>query len=208
MTGKATLAACEWIQAHHPGRPEFILSGNIDTDKKHSQINMLLTRGKRVVAEAVDQERRAPEPDGRRQRRRCSVGRQISQRRSVHRRRGEQRRARGQRADGAVHRHRPGRRQRRRVARRAHLRDQLLDNGDYYWSITLPALIVATYGGGTGLATQRECLEMLGCYGTGKVDKFAEICAAVVLAGEISLTSAILARRLGVEPRPLGRNRP
>ena len=29
---------------------------------------------------------------------------------------------------------------------------QLLDNGDYYWSITLPALIVATYGGGTGLA--------------------------------------------------------
>ena len=46
---------------------------------------------------------------------------------------------------------------------------QLLDNGDYYWSITLPALIVATYGGGTGLATQRECLEMLGCYGTGKV---------------------------------------
>ena len=31
---------------------------------------------------------------------------------------------------------------------------QLLDNGDYYWSITLPALIVATYGGGTGLATR------------------------------------------------------
>ena len=30
---------------------------------------------------------------------------------------------------------------------------QLLENGDYYWSITLPALIVATYGGGTGLAT-------------------------------------------------------
>ena len=28
---------------------------------------------------------------------------------------------------------------------------QLLDNGDYYWSITLPALIVATVGGGTGL---------------------------------------------------------
>ena len=45
---------------------------------------------------------------------------------------------------------------------------QLLPNGDYYWSITLPALIVATYGGGTGLATQRECLEMLGCYGKGR----------------------------------------
>ena len=33
---------------------------------------------------------------------------------------------------------------------------------------------------------------MLGCYGTGKAHKFAEICAAVVLAGEISLTSAVL----------------
>ena len=53
MTGKATLAACEWIKANHPDKPRFILSGNIDTDKKHSQINMLLTRGRRVVAEAV-----------------------------------------------------------------------------------------------------------------------------------------------------------
>ena len=48
---------------------------------------------------------------------------------------------------------------------------QLLENGDYYWSITLPSLIVATYGGGTGLPTQRECLEMLGCYGAGKVEQ-------------------------------------
>ena len=30
------------------------------------------------------------------------------------------------------------------------------------------ALNVATYGGGTGLPTQRECLELLGCYGSGK----------------------------------------
>jgi hydroxymethylglutaryl-CoA reductase (NADPH) len=65
---------------------------------------------------------------------------------------------------------------------------QLTESGDYYWSITLPALIVATYGGGTGLPTQRECLEMLGCDGSGKVMKFAEICAAVVLAGETSLS--------------------
>src|SRR4051812_29484277 len=53
MTGKATLAACEWIKATHPDRPGFILSGNIDTDKKHSQINMIDTRGRRAVAEAV-----------------------------------------------------------------------------------------------------------------------------------------------------------
>ena len=81
---------------------------------------------------------------------------------------------------------------------------QLLDNGDYYWSITLPSLIVATYGGGTGLATQKQCLEMLGCYGAGKVNKFAEICAAVVLAGEISLAVRGIARRLGVGTRTAG----
>jgi hydroxymethylglutaryl-CoA reductase (NADPH) len=69
---------------------------------------------------------------------------------------------------------------------------QLLDNGDYYWSVTLTSLVVGTVGGGTGLATQRECLEMLGCHGQGKADKFAEICAGVALAGETSLASAVL----------------
>ena len=56
----------------------------------------------------------------------------------------------------------------------------LLADGSYYYSITIPALIVATYGGGTGLPTQRECLELLGCYGPGQVRKFAEIVAADV----------------------------
>ena len=53
MTGKATLYACEWIRANHPAKPRYILSGNIDTDKKHSMMNMIQTRGKRVVAEFV-----------------------------------------------------------------------------------------------------------------------------------------------------------
>src|SRR5579871_6747687 len=53
MTGKATWAACEWIEHNYPGKLKYILSGGVDTDKKHSHINMLLTRGKRVVAEAV-----------------------------------------------------------------------------------------------------------------------------------------------------------
>ncbi|MGH9784857.1 MAG: hydroxymethylglutaryl-CoA reductase, partial [Terriglobia bacterium] len=38
-------------------------------------------------------------------------------------------------------------------------------------SVTLPALSVATVGGGTGLPTQREALEMMGCYGAGKAKK-------------------------------------
>jgi hydroxymethylglutaryl-CoA reductase (NADPH) len=79
--------------------------------------------------------------------------------------------------------------------------------GDYYYAITLPSLIVATYGGGTALATQRECLEMLGCYGNGKVRKLAEIIAATVLCGELSLGSAITSERWVSSHEELGRNR-
>jgi hydroxymethylglutaryl-CoA reductase (NADPH) len=85
---------------------------------------------------------------------------------------------------------------------------ELRDNGDYYYSVTIPSLIVATYGGGTGLATQRECLELLGCYGKGNVRKFAEIVAATVLCGELSLGSAIVAEEWVNAHDLLGRNRP
>jgi hydroxymethylglutaryl-CoA reductase (NADPH) len=84
---------------------------------------------------------------------------------------------------------------------------QLQDNGDYYWSIALPSLIVATFGGGTALGTQREMLELLGCYGQGKADKLAEITAATVLAGETSLSSAALAGDWVSSHDRLGRNR-
>ena len=60
-----------------------------------------------------------------------------------------------------------------------------------YFSLTILSLIVATHCGGTGLATQRECLEILGCYGKGKVNRLAELIAAVTLAREISLGAAI-----------------
>eukprot|EP01026_Neomeris_dumetosa_P019765 TRINITY_DN179935_c0_g1_i1.p2 TRINITY_DN179935_c0_g1~~TRINITY_DN179935_c0_g1_i1.p2 ORF type:complete len:133 (-),score=6.19 TRINITY_DN179935_c0_g1_i1:24-422(-) len=53
MVGKATLAACEWIKANYPVKCQYLLSGNMDTDKKHSHLNMLHSRGKRVIAEIV-----------------------------------------------------------------------------------------------------------------------------------------------------------
>ena len=85
---------------------------------------------------------------------------------------------------------------------------ELRPNGDYYYSITIPSLIVATYGGGTGLATQRECLELMDCYGDGKVRKLAEIIAATVLCGELSLGSAIVAEEWVKAHDAYGRNRP
>ena len=49
---------------------------------------------------------------------------------------------------------------------------------------------------------------MLGCYGAGKVYKFAEIVAATVLCGELSLGSAIVAEAWVAAHDLLGRNRP
>ena len=81
------------------------------------------------------------------------------------------------------------------------------EDGSLYMSVTLPSLIVATYGGGTNLATQRECLEMMGCYGTGRVRKFAEIVGALVIAGDLSLAAAISSADWVSSHERLGRNR-
>ena len=84
---------------------------------------------------------------------------------------------------------------------------ELTPERDLYISFTIPSLIVATHGGGTNLATQRECLEILGCSGKGKVKKLAEIIAGVVLAGELSLASAISSLDWVSSHEQYGRNR-
>ncbi len=80
--------------------------------------------------------------------------------------------------------------------------------GDLYASVTLPSLTVATVGGGTGLGTSRECLEMLGCAGSGGAAKLAEIVAATVLAGELSMGAAIGSGEFVEAHEAYGRNRP
>jgi hydroxymethylglutaryl-CoA reductase (NADPH) len=72
-------------------------------------------------------------------------------------------------------------------------RADILENGGLYVSVNLPNLMIGTVGGGTDLPTQREGLEMLGCKGEGSARKFSEICAATVLAGEISIMGAMAA---------------
>ena len=67
------------------------------------------------------------------------------------------------------------------------------DDGGLYLCVSLPNLIVGTVGGGTHLPTARECLDMLGCSGENSARRFAEICAATVLAGELSIIGALAA---------------
>lgn len=85
---------------------------------------------------------------------------------------------------------------------------ELEPDGSLFVSVTLPALSVATVGGGTGLGTSRECLGMIGCSGAGKALKLAEITAATLLAGEISMGGAIGSGDFVGAHEAYGRNRP
>lgn len=206
LVSKATFFACEWIRNNYPGRPKYFMSGNTETDKKHSHMNILFSRGKRVVAEAFIR----PEVFEQvmhfdaskllwvRQVQMTGAVLAGSANNGAHAANGLAALfiATGQDAATVAEGH------------AAITYAQRLEDGTYYWSITLPSLIVGTCGGGTGLATQRQALEMLGCYGPGKVLKFAEICAATVLAGETSLAAAMLHGDWVTAHEMLGRNRP
>jgi hydroxymethylglutaryl-CoA reductase (NADPH) len=79
-----------------------------------------------------------------------------------------------------------------------------------YASVSLAALELGTVGGGTGLATQGEALEILGLGGGGdppgaNADAFAEVIATGALAGELSLVAAFCSRHLASAHEELGR---
>jgi hydroxymethylglutaryl-CoA reductase (NADPH) len=206
LTGRATWQACRWIRANYSGVKQFLLESNLATDKKSSQINILRTRGKRVTAEATIPAELVSELMHTSAEWMYSA-RQVSNLGSfmsgVNNNGNHSANAitalfvaTGQDIANVAE------------SSAALVYTELLATGEYYYSITIPALIVATYGGGTGLPTQRECLGLLGCYGTGKVRKFAEIVAATVLCGELSLGSAVVADEWVAAHERLGRNRP
>jgi hydroxymethylglutaryl-CoA reductase (NADPH) len=205
MVGRATFAACSWILDQYPGIQHFYLESNFATDKKASQVNIMRTRGKRVTAEAtiprdalIQQMRVEPENlfyhAGV-----ANIGAILSgaNNNGLHSANGITALfiATGQDVANVSE------------SSAGLLYSELTPARDLYISITIPSLIVATYGGGTGLATQRECLELLGCWGKGKVNRFAEIVAGVVLAGELSLASAISSSDWVSSHEQYGRNR-
>lgn len=205
MVGRATFAACGWVVDNYEGIRHFYLESNLATDKKASQVNLMHTRGKRVIAEATVKrdilaEHMRVEPEGLFYHYNVSqVGSMLSgaNNNGLHSANGITAMfiATGQDvanvSEGSA----------------GIIYTEVTPERDLYISITIPSLIVATYGGGTGLATQRECLELLGCYGKGKVQKLAEIVGAVVLAGEISLGAAISSSDWVSSHERYGRNR-
>jgi hydroxymethylglutaryl-CoA reductase (NADPH) len=70
-------------------------------------------------------------------------------------------------------------------------RFELTEDGALYAAVSLPNLIVGTVGGGTGLPSQRACLEILGLAGPDHAQAFAEVCGGLALAGELSIIAAL-----------------
>jgi len=206
MVSKATRAACGWILSQNPpGLQHFTLAAAMDTDKKHSHLNTLHTRGKRVVAECTIPRQTfenimhtTPETMFY-QRQLSNLGTMLSQAVSngSHIANGVAAMfiATGQDAANVAE------------SSAGYQYSEVLPNGDFYFSLTIPSLIVATYGGGTSLPCQRECLTMLDCYGRDRAKKFAEIVAAVALCGELSLGSAVVADEWVSSHDEYGRNR-
>jgi len=207
MVGRATFAACSWIIDHYKGQKitKFYLESNLATDKKASQVNIMHTRGKRVTAECVIprkvlvQNMRVEPENLAYHYQVANVGAILSgaNNNGLH----------SANAITAIF-----------MATGQDVANvsessagifycEITEDKDLYVSITIPSLIVATYGGGTGLATQKECLEILGCSGKDKVRKFAEIISAVVLAGELSLAAAISSSDWVSSHEQYGRNR-
>lgn len=205
MVGKATKAACDWIVSVYPNIERYQLEGSFATDKKTSWVNTLHTRGKKVIAEATIPAEKLKSIMH------VSVEKLFEARltsqlggylagvnnNGAHSANGITAIfiACGQDVANVAE------------SSAAAVYAEITKSGDYYFSVTIPSLIVATYGGGTGLPTQKECLELLDCYGKDKVRKFAEIVAATVLCGELSLGTAVIADEWVSSHEQLGRNR-
>ncbi|HET6991843.1 MAG TPA: hydroxymethylglutaryl-CoA reductase [Bacteroidia bacterium] len=86
-------------------------------------------------------------------------------------------------------------------------RMEVTSSGNLYASATLPNLILGTVGGGTSLPTQKECLELMDCYGPGKARKLAEICGALTLSGELSIAAALSAGHFSSAHKKFGRKK-
>ncbi len=211
MATIASDAAARYILENYPGKASLVaLSGNMCTDKKATAVNILLGRGKTVIAEALVKRdivlkvlKASPEDIDYVAKAKNLLGSAYAG------------------ALGGFNAHvaniiaaifiATGQDVAQVVeSSMAFTWTEIRGNGDLYISVTLPSLEVGTVGGGTRLPTQREALELLGVAGGGdppgvNARKFAEIIAATVLAGELNLLAALAANELAQAHKRLGR---
>ena len=207
MVTIATETICNYISRHSPVRPDrWYIEANFSGDKKASHQSFQTVRGKKVAAEAVipkelvEKDLHATSDQMARYYQISTIGAVLSGTIGMQGHYGNSLAALylacGQDvacvAESAV----------------GVTRIESLKGGDLYASVTLPNLLVATVGGGTGLPSQKACLDIMGLSGPGKARAFAEIAAGLCLAGEISIAAAICAQEFAQAHRRLARGNP
>jgi hydroxymethylglutaryl-CoA reductase (NADPH) len=192
MVTIAAQAVCEHIRACSPIRPQSVyIESNLSGDKKASREVLNSVRGRKVAAEAILPEalvraglHTTPAEMVRYYRMAvtaCSLAGTLG--------------TQGHFANGLAALYLACGQDAACVAESAigHTYFEVTPGGDLYCAVSLPGLMVATVGGGTGLPSQKACLEILGLHGPGKAPALAEVAAALCLAGEISIVGAICA---------------
>lgn len=192
MVTIATEAVLAHILAHAPVQPRrAFVEGNFSGDKKASAASFLLVRGRKVVAEALLPAallRKRLHTDAAAMEeywRVSAIGGVLSGTMGVQ----------GHYANGLAALYLATGQDAACVAESAVgvTRFEQRANGALYASVTLPNLMVATVGGGTGLPSQQACLRMLGLAGAGHAAALAEVTAGLLLAGELSIIGALTA---------------
>jgi len=190
MVTIATQAVCDYIRAQSPIAPQYaFVEANLSGDKKASAQSFLSVRGKKVTAEVtlpanlVQKRLRSTPEQMVNYWRMSAIGGTLSGTIGVQ----------GHYANGLAALFIACGQDAACVAESAVgvTRFEVTETGALYAAVTLPNLIVGTVGGGTSLPSQRACLEILGLAGTGHAQAFAEVCAALLLAGELSIIGAL-----------------
>ena len=210
MVTIATDAVCRYILEHSPVKPRYwFVEANMSGDKKATTHSFMSVRGKKVsaeirVPEALVRKRLHTTPGAMVDYARMSVvGGVMSGSIGVQ----------GHYANGLAALFIACGQDAACVAEAAVgvTRFETREDGSLYAAVTLPNLIVGTVGGGTGLPTQKACLDILGLAGAGHARAFAEVAAALALAGELSIIGALTAghftrahQQLARGPSPAG----
>jgi hydroxymethylglutaryl-CoA reductase (NADPH) len=194
MVTKAADAVIRWICQQYPFLQYVSISGNTCVDKKTSAINGLLGRGKHVVADIlipreVCQERLKTTPE-------ALVALHVKKNLVGSLVAGSLRTANAHFANllYAVYLA-TGQDVANIVEGSQGFTHATLQNGDLYFSVTLPNIIVGTVGNGKQHGFARKHLEQLGCLSDHpdpqhNARRLAIIVAATVLCGELSLLAA------------------
>ena len=207
MVTIATQAICDYIQTHSPILPlSSYVEANLSGDKKASAQSLMSVRGKKVSAEVSLPEHLIYEYLHTTPRemenywRMSAIGGVLSGTTGIQ----------GHYANGLAALYIACGQDAACVAESAVgvTRFEVEEGGNLYASVTLPNLIVGTVGGGTGLPSQRACLQIMGLAGDGKARAFAEVCASLALAGELSIIGALASGEFTRAHQRLARTHP